>query len=181
MTEITRVPILPIKKGSLPKLWIGAAAVALAGAGLAWASLPEVVKLVELQAGVGASPAATDVVFVRYVGKLADGTVFDEGKDADLPVPGIFPAGQPLMLSQMVPGFREGAMKMHKGGKYRLEIPAAKAYGAEGSGPIPPNSDISFDVELVDFMSQEDFEARLGMLRQLMQAQAGQQGADAAK
>ena len=37
MTEITRVPILPIRKGSLTKLWVGVAAVALAGAGLALA------------------------------------------------------------------------------------------------------------------------------------------------
>lgn len=179
MTEITRVPILPIKKGSLPKLWVGAAAAVLAGAGLAWASVPHGVEVVEMVAGIGESPAETDVIFARYVGKLADGTVFDEGKDVELPIEGIFPKGQPLPLSQMVPGFREGALKMKKGGKYTLHIPADKAYGAEGSGPIPPNSDLTFEVELVDFMSQADFEQRLGMFQQMMQARAAQEGAQA--
>lgn len=173
MTEITRVPILPIKKGSLPKLWIGVAAAVLAGAGLACASIPHGVEVVEIQAGVGASPGPQDVIFARYVGKLADGTVFDEGKDVALPIPGIFPQGQPLPLSQMVPGFREGAMKMKKGGKYTLHIPADKAYGATPpqGAPIPPNADLTFEVELVDFMSEQDFESRLGMFQQMMQAQ----------
>ncbi len=177
MTEITRVPILPIKKGSLPKLWIGVAAALLAGAGIAWASVPHGVEVVELTAGTGASPGADDVIFARYVGKLPNGTVFDEGKDVQLPIQGVFPQGQPLPLAQMLPGFREGAMKMKKGGKYRLEIPADKAYGANPppGAPIPPNSDLTFDIELVDFMSREDFENRLGMFQQMMQqAQAGQ-------
>lgn len=177
MTEITRVPILPIKKGSLPKLWVGVAAVLLAGAGLAYASVPHGVEVVELTAGTGESPGATDVIFARYVGKLSDGTVFDEGKDVQLPIDGVFPKGQPLPLAQMVPGFREGALKMKKGGKYRLEIPADKAYGASPpqGAPIPPNADLTFDIELVDFMSEEDFQSRLGMLQQLMQqAQGGQ-------
>ncbi|AZI36745.1 putative peptidyl-prolyl cis-trans isomerase [Caenibius tardaugens NBRC 16725] len=177
MTEITRVPILPIKKGSLPKLWIGVAAVLLAGAGLAYASVPHGVEVVELTAGTGESPGATDVIFARYVGKLPDGTVFDEGKDVQLPIDGVFPKGQPLPLAQMVPGFREGALKMKKGGKYRLEIPADKAYGANPpqGAPIPPNADLTFDIELVDFMSEEDFQSRLGMLQQMMQqAQGGQ-------
>ena len=177
MTEITRVPIQPIKKGSLTKLWIGVAAVALAGAGIAWASVPHGVKVQELVAGKGESPKPDDVIFARYVGKLPDGTVFDEGKDVQLPIQGVFPAGQPLPLAQMVPGFREAALKMKKGGKYHVEIPADKAYGATPppGAPIPPNTDLTFEVELVDFMTQQDFEGRLGVFQQMMQqAQGGQ-------
>jgi len=177
MTEVTRVPILPIKKGSLPKLWLGVAAAVLAGAGLAWAAVPQGVEVEEIVAGVGASPGPTDVIFARYVGKLSDGTVFDKSEDVQLPVQGIFPQGTPLPLSDMLPGFRDGALKMKPGGKYRLEIPADKAYGANPpqGAPIPPNSDLIFDIELVDFMSHEDFEGRLGVLRQMMQqAQGGQ-------
>ena len=51
MTEVTRVPILPIKKGSVPKLWLGVAALALAGAGLAWASVPTSHELLVLFSG----------------------------------------------------------------------------------------------------------------------------------
>lgn len=177
MTEITRVPIQPIRKGSLTKLWIGVAAVALAGAGIAWASVPHGVEVQEVVAGKGESPKPDDVIFARYVGKLPDGTVFDEGKDVQLPIQGVFPAGQPLPLAQMVPGFREAALKMKKGGKYHVQIPADKAYGATPppGAPIPPNTDLTFDVELVDFMSQQDFEGRLGVFQQMMQqAQGGQ-------
>lgn len=168
MTEVTRVPLLPIAKGSLPKLWLGVAALALAGAGLAWAAIPGGVEVTEISAGKGASPTASDVVLVNYVGKLADGKVFDKGDRAPLP------------LDQMIPGFAEGLLKMKKGGKYRLEIPSAKGYGAEakanpqtGEVVIPAHSDLVFEVELLDFISGEDF-ARMQQMQQMMQMQ--QQG-----
>lgn len=183
MTEITRVPLRPIAKGVMAKFWVGAAAVALLGGGIAWAAMPRGVQVDVVAQGMGMSPSAEDVVFVRYVGKLPDGTVFDEGGDRELPIQGIFPKGQPLPLSQMVPGFREGAMQMQKGGKYLLEIPADKAYGANPpqGAPIPPNSDLVFEIELIDFMSEQDFQQRLSTLQQMMQMQMGQDdgGADA--
>lgn len=176
MTEITRVPLRPIAKGVMPKFWLGAAVLALVGGGIAWAAMPQGVQVDVVEQGMGMSPSADDVVFVRYVGKLPDGTVFDEGGDRELPIQGIFPKGQPLPLSQMVPGFREGALQMQKGGKYRLEIPADKAYGANPpqGAPIPPNSDLVFEIELIDFMSEQDFQQRLSTLQQMMQMQMGQ-------
>ncbi len=175
MTEITRVPLQPIAKGALPKLWIGLAAIALAAGGIAWAAIPQGVNLQVLEAGMGLNPGEDDVVFARYVGKLEDGTVFDEGGDASLPVEGIFPQGQPLPVSQMIPGFRDGLLQMQKGGKYHLEIPADQAYGAnppEGA-PIPPNADLVFEVEVIDFMSRADFERRLATFQQMMQQMQG--------
>ena len=178
MTEITRVPLRPIARGVMAKFWIGAAIVALVGGGIAVAALPRGVEVDVLQQGTGLSPTAEDVVFVRYVGKLPDGTVFDQGGDRELPIQGIFPKGQPLPLSQMVPGFREGALRMQKGGKYRLEIPADKAYGANPpqGAPIPPNSDLVFEIEMIDFMSEQDFQQRLGTLQQMMELQMGPGG-----
>jgi FKBP-type peptidyl-prolyl cis-trans isomerase FkpA len=184
MTEITRVPLQPIAKGSLVKLWLGVALAILLGAGIAWAAVPQGVDVDTLAEGTGASPGAEDVVFVHYTGKLADGTVFDESQPLPLPVQGIFPDGFPMPLADMVPGFREGAMQMKKGGKYRLTIPANKAYGAEGRKDpqtgqyrIPPGADLIFDVELVDFMSRPDFERRVQVLQQMMQMQQGAPGA----
>ena len=180
MTEITRVPIQPIAKGSLAKLWLGvAAAVALAG-GLAWASLPKGVDVDVVAEGAGASPAKTDVVFIRYTGKLADGTVFDQSQDVNLPIEGLLPEGSPLPLSRMIPGFAEGVVQMKKGGKYTLFIPGEKAYGPEGQKDqqgnqvIPPNADLTFDIELIDFMSEADFQRRIQVLQQAMQMQQGQ-------
>ncbi|MBE5074885.1 FKBP-type peptidyl-prolyl cis-trans isomerase [Erythrobacteraceae bacterium E2-1 Yellow Sea] len=180
MTEITRVPLQPIEKGSLTKLWLAIILAILIGASIAWAAVPQGVKLDTLIAGEGPTPGAEDVVFVKYVGKLDDGTVFDQSQDLPLPVQGIFPEGNPLPLDQMVAGFRDGAMQMQKGGKYELFIPADQGYGATPppGAPIPPNADLTFEVELVDFMSRDDFQRRIGLLQQAMgQAQVEAQGA----
>lgn len=173
MTEISRVPLQPLPKGSLTKLWLAIAAALLLAAGLAWAAAPEGVEVETLVAGTGPSPAASDIVFVRYVGRIA-GTdeVFDQSQELPLPVEGIFPEGVPLPLENMIPGFREGLLQMEKGGRYRLEIPSDLAYGAEPQpgSPIPPNADLVFEVELVDFMSEPEFQQRLATLRQALQA-----------
>lgn len=182
MTEITRVPLQPIAKGSLAKLWLGVIIAVLLGAGLAWAAMPKGVSVDTVAEGTGPNPGPQDVVFVRYTGRLADGTVFDQSQDVTLPVQGLLPQGSPLPLGRMIPGFTEGAVQMKKGGKYTLFIPAEKGYGAEGQADqqgnqvIPPNADLTFDVELVDFMSEADFQRRLEVLQQAMQMQQGQGG-----
>ncbi len=176
MTEVTRVPIHPVAKGSLTKLWIGVIIALLIGAGVAWAAMPKGVSLDTITAGTGPNPTESDVIFVKYKGTIvASGEVFDESQDVPLPVQGIFPEGNPLPLAQMVPGFREGALQMQKGGKYELFIPSDKAYGSnppEGA-PIPADADLMFDVELIDFMSEEDFQRRIGMLQKMMEDQNG--------
>jgi FKBP-type peptidyl-prolyl cis-trans isomerase FkpA len=184
MAEVTHVPIQPIRKGSLVKLWLGIAAVLLVAAGLAWWTMPHGVEVETISEGTGKSPGPTDVVFVHYVGKLSDGTVFDRGDDINVPVEGFLPKGTPLPLEQMVPGFREAAVQMQKGGKYHVEIPADKAYGATGSPPdqsghqvIPPNANLSFDIDLIDFMSNEDFQRRVQAIQQILDAQQSGQGA----
>lgn len=180
MTEITRVSLQPIAKGSLTKLWLGVLAAVLIAAGLAWTARAQGVDVDVVAEGTGPSPAKDDVIFVRYTGKLADGTVFDQSQDVQLPIEGFLPKGSPLPLSRMIPGFAEGAVRMKKGGKYTLFIPAEKGYGAEGQKDqqgkevIPPNSDLTFDVELVDFMSEADFQRRVQVLQQAMQMQQQQ-------
>lgn len=179
MTEITRLPLQPLPKGSLTKLWLAIAAALALAAGIAWASVPEGVQVETLAAGTGPSPSADDIVFVRYKGTIA-GTdqVFDQSQELPLPVEGIFPEGVPLPLNNMIPGFRDGLLQMEKGGRYRLEIPSDLAYGAEPQpgSPIPPNADLEFEVELVDFMGEPEFQQRLATLRQVLQAQPGQGG-----
>ncbi|TBR07736.1 MAG: FKBP-type peptidyl-prolyl cis-trans isomerase [Lysobacter sp.] len=96
-----------------------------------------------LKAGNGPKPGANDVVTVHYQGTLLDGTKFDSSYDR----------GQPaqIPLGQVVPGWREGIQLMPVGSKYRLWIPAGLGYGEAGTpgGPIPPNSTLVFDVELL--------------------------------
>lgn len=185
MTEITRVPIQPVAKGSLTKLWLGVVLAIAVGAGLAWAAVPRGVDVDTLTAGTGPMPQTGDVLFIKYKGKLAaDGTVFDESRDIPLPVEGIFPEGTPFPIEEgaTIPGFFEGLKQMQKGGKYVLFIPADKAYGAEPpqGAPIPPNADLEFEIEVIDMMSQKTFERNLGILQQAMQSQMGGAGAPGA-
>lgn len=175
MVEPTRVPLQPIQKGSVAKIWFGVIVVLLAAFALAWWAAPHGVKVTELSAGSGPHPTKDDVVFVDYVGKLPSGTVFDQSRPLGLPVQGLLPEGTPLPLANMLPGFTEGLLQMQKGGKYELFIPAEKAYGAhppEGA-PIPPNSDLTFEITVHDFIPQAEFEQRVQMLQQMMQAQQG--------
>jgi FKBP-type peptidyl-prolyl cis-trans isomerase FkpA len=167
--SVTAVPIRPIKKGSLTKLWIGLGALALAAAGIAWAGTKDQVVMSDqagflerngkrsgvvttpsglqyqiLDEGTGARPSPYDVVSVEYEGRLLNGTVFDASarhgnQPAQLPVAGV------------IPGWTEALMLMKKGAKYRLWIPPELAYGPQGAGGvIPPNAVLDFDVTLVD-------------------------------
>jgi FKBP-type peptidyl-prolyl cis-trans isomerase FkpA len=79
----------------------------------------------------------------------------------------------------MVEGFYQGLKLMEKGGKYTLSIPADLAYGdaPPPQSEIPPGANLTFEVELVDFMSQEDAERRFTIMQQMMQA-PGAQGAE---
>ena len=181
MTEITRVPIQPVAKGSLTKLWIGVILAIAVGAGLAWSAVPRGLDVDTLTAGTGPMPQTGDVLFIKYKGKLAaDGTVFDESRDIPLPVEGIFPEGTPFPIEEgaTIPGFFEGLKQMQKGGKYTLFIPADMAYGAEPppGAPIPPNADLEFEIEVIDVMSQQTFERNLAILQQTMQSQMGAGG-----
>lgn len=181
MTEITRVPIKPLAKGSLTKLWIGVILAVLVGAGLAWAAIPKGLNVETQVAGTGPAPKVGEVVWVKYKGKLAaDGTVFDESQDIPLPVQGLFPQGTPFPLEEgaTVPGFFQGLQQMQKGGKYTLFIPAELAYGAAPppGSPIPANADLEFEIEVIDIMSRTTFDRNLQILQQAMQQQMGGAG-----
>lgn len=159
MSEITRVPLQPIGKGALGKLWLGVMAAALAAGGIAWAAKPPMVNVATLTAGEGPSPTLDDVVIVNYKGTLADGKVFDQGQ-------------APFPLKGVIPGFTMALQQMQKGGKYKVQIPSELGYGEKGIGPIPPNADLTFDVEVMAIMNAEQFQ-----MMQQMQAMQQMQGA----
>lgn len=184
MTEVTRVPIQPIAKGSLTKLWLGVAIAILLGAGLAWAAVPKGLNVETIVAGTGDFPQEGDMVFVKYKGMLAsNGEVFDESQDIPLPIEGVFPEGSPFPVEKdaTIDGFYLGLQQMQKGGTYELFIPSDQAYGAEPppGAPIPPNADLLFEIEVVDFMSREMFDRNLSILQQAMQAGPGGLGGGA--
>ena len=55
-----------------------------------------------------------------------------------------------LGRGQAIAGFDQGVQGMRVGGKRRLNVPAGLAYGSAGSGPIPPNAALVFEVELLE-------------------------------
>jgi len=95
-----------------------------------------------IEEGDGESPEPTDRVKVHYTGWLLDGTKFDSSHDRGQPV--TFP------LNGVIKGWTEGVGLMKVGGKARLIIPYAMAYGERGRPPrIPPRSPLDFEVELL--------------------------------
>ena len=100
-----------------------------------------------LSTGDGAKPAATDTVKVHYRGTLLDGTEFDSSYARNEPIS--------FALNRVIAGWTEGVQLMPIGSKYMFYIAPELAYGAGGGGPIPPNSTLIFEVELLDIEGQE--------------------------
>ena len=96
--------------------------------------------------GNGQRPTKASTVKVHYHGTLADGTVFDSTL-SDEPV--VFP------LNGVVPGWREGVLKMHEGETAMIGIPPEQAYGAEGTpdGRIPGGSSLFFKIQLLEVLT----------------------------
>ena len=89
----------------------------------------------------GQRPIATDTVVVNYVGKLLNGTEFDNSTKAGKPIE--FP------LNRVIKGWTEGLQLMPVGSKYKFYIPYNLAYGVGGTGPIPGGATLVFEVELL--------------------------------
>ncbi|MDQ3940016.1 MAG: FKBP-type peptidyl-prolyl cis-trans isomerase, partial [Actinomycetota bacterium] len=95
-----------------------------------------------IECGEGESAEQGDSLLVHYTGKLADGTEFDSSIGEDpLPIT--------LGTGGAIPGFDEGLRGMQLGGKRELTIPPELGYGSTGSGEIPPNATLFFEVEIV--------------------------------
>lgn len=165
MTEITRVPLLPLAKGSVSKLWLGTLAAVLVGGTVAIAAKPPIVGVKTLKAGEGPNPTVADLVMVNYVGKLDNGTVFDQNKNVIMQMQGT------------IPGFAKALAQTQRGGKYVVNIPAKLAYGDKAAGPIPANSNLTFELEVIDFRNRAELEMQQRMMERMMRGQGGGAGA----
>lgn len=89
--------------------------------------------------GHGMRPLATSNVSVTYTGKLLNGTIFDSS-----------PNTISFSLNNVIEGWQLGLPLIKKGGKIKLIIPSALAYGCNGNNGIPPNAPLFFDVHLIE-------------------------------
>lgn len=172
--SVTAVPLRPIAKGSVAKLWIGLLLLALVAAAFAWwgtagqqwTTTPSGLKYRVVKEGTGSAATDADVAVLEYVGRLQDGTTFDSNV-------GKQPAFFPVRPGGLIPGFSEGLHVMRKNGVYKLRIPGKLGYGGRGAPGIPPNSTLDFDVRVLDIVPEETLRAMM-MQQQLQQQMQGQ-------
>ena len=107
-------------------------------------------------------PTDQDVALVNYEGRLIDGTTFDKSEQPT-PLP-VVAADENTGRAGVVPGFSEALKLMARGAKYRFWIKPSLGYGSEANGPIPANSVLTFDVEMIDFLPET-------VVRRMMQEQ----------
>ncbi|MDO8523782.1 MAG: FKBP-type peptidyl-prolyl cis-trans isomerase [bacterium] len=100
-------------------------------------------QVVDVTVGVGNPVIVGDTLTVSYAGLLTNGTVFDSSDSHGAPF--TFTIGQ----DQVIQGWEQGLLGMREGGRRLLAIPPSMGYGANAVGPIPANSVLVFDVELV--------------------------------
>lgn len=100
----------------------------------------------DIKIGNGAEVKAGNIITVNYLGMLLNGTKFDSSYDRGQPFSFL------LGARQVITGWDQGLIGMKVGGKRKLTIPPALAYGERGvPGAIPVNSTLVFEVELLGF------------------------------
>jgi cyclophilin family peptidyl-prolyl cis-trans isomerase len=123
---------------------------------------PTGLRIYSLVKGEGEQPKEGQQVMVNYAGYLSNGDLFDSNmQEVAEKFNQLNPARRdqggyaPFPMeygpqARLIPGFKEGLQSMKVGDKVRLFIPPHLGYGAQGSGPIPPNSDLVFDLEITE-------------------------------
>lgn len=103
-------------------------------------------EIIDIVPGAGDEVQSGATITAHYTGALVvDGTIFQSSHDFGRPAT--------FGLDQVIAGWTQGVPGMKVGGTRRLVIPAAQAYGANSPAPnIPANSDLVFDIELVDIV-----------------------------
>lgn len=114
-------------------------------------TLPSGLAYEIVQAGKGAVPKPGQQVTIHYTGTLVNGQVFDDSRERGEPAELLLQAATAQNPQGVIAGMFEGLQKTGVGGKLKLHIPPALAYGDGGApGAIPPGATLIFDVEIMD-------------------------------
>ncbi|WP_337880109.1 FKBP-type peptidyl-prolyl cis-trans isomerase [Rheinheimera sp.] len=107
-------------------------------------------KIDDLQLGDGKAAKRGSLITAHYRGWLEDGTEFDSswrhGEAFEVV----------LSNNRVIQGWVQGLQGMKAGGKRRLWVPAALAYGERQVGSIPPHANLMFEIELLDVKNRDD-------------------------
>lgn len=172
--SVTAVPIRPLKRGSVVKLWIGLAAFSLAAGAAAWQTTgrliyektPSDVEYQVVEAGEGETPGPNDIakvhVTIRERGRVVQNS--RDGEPSELPI------------GQVPPNIREVLQMMKKGATYRVRMTPEQA-GAPPGATRPGAPPLMIELTLVDFrpISAEE-QQQMEMMRMMQQQQMMQQG-----
>ena len=137
------------------QLLVVSAALAAIGCGGSSPTAPTFLPFAEfsqtdLRVGDGAEATAGRSLTVHYTGWLYDPTQAEQkGQQFDTSV-GRDPFTFTLGAGRVIQGWDQGVVGMKVGGQRRLIIPPSLAYGSTGSGPIPPNATLVFDIEQLE-------------------------------
>ncbi|NER10812.1 Peptidyl-prolyl cis-trans isomerase (rotamase)-cyclophilin family [Muriicola jejuensis] len=123
-------------------------------------ALPSGLKLMVIEEGTGEKPKIGQQVLVNYAGYLENGDLFDSNYEEIARKYQVFDPKRKMgggyepfpmtysMEANLISGFKEGLLTMKVGDKIRVFIPPHLGYGQQGLGPVPPNADLVFDLEI---------------------------------
>lgn len=110
----------------------------------------EQIKIEDIHVGEGREVKKGALIKAHYRGFLEDGTQFDASYDKGLPFQTV------LSKNKVIQGWFIGIQGMKEGGKRKLWVPAELGYGERQVGKIPPNSNLYFEVELIEALNRDD-------------------------
>ncbi|QNH02470.1 FKBP-type peptidyl-prolyl cis-trans isomerase [Pseudomonas sediminis] len=104
----------------------------------------------DLQLGDGKAVVKGALITTQYRGWLTDGSEFDSSYSRGKPFQCVIGTGR------VIKAWDQGLMGMQVGGKRKLQVPAHLGYGERSMGAIPPNSDLTFEIELLEVLTRDD-------------------------
>lgn len=107
-------------------------------------------QITDILLGDGKECVKGALITVHYTGRLDDGSVFDSSRQRGKPFQCVIGTGR------VIKGWDQGLMGMQVGGKRELYVPAELAYGERAMGPIKANSNLSFEIELLEVLTRDD-------------------------
>ncbi len=193
--SVTAVPIQPVKRRYVTYLVLGLLLAVVGAAALAWqapvdfltanarkagvVTTPSGLQYKVLTPGAGPKPTDSDVALINYVGKLPDGTVFDQSQQPT-----------PMPVAGVVPGFSEAMKLMPKGSKFQVWIKPELGYGGPRPAGAPPldgkaaelaKQVLEFQIEMIDFLPESVVRQMQMQQMQQMQGAGGIPGGPGAQ